>query len=95
MSESNTGPANSEALTRIMDDVLLNTKLDPQASRAFFSALAKGVSNESLTWDVDAIVDHWSWLKRTGIVVSLGPESSNTIYPPTGTGKLEGFYVTP
>jgi len=95
MSEANTGSSNSETVTRIMDDILLNTRMNPQTSSTFFSTLAGRVSHENTDWDVDVIVEHWSWLKRTGVIVSLGPESSNRIYPPTGTGKLEEFYVTP
>lgn len=95
MSEASTETANSETLTHIMDDILLNTQMNPQASDVFFAELARRVSSESVVWDEDVIVEHWSWLKRTGVVVSLGPKASNTIHPPPGTTKLEEFYVVP
>jgi len=78
-----------------MDDILLNTQMNPRTSSRFFSALAGRVSHENVIWDVDTIIQHWSWLKRTGVIVSLGPESSNRFNPPPGTDTLEEFYVTP
>jgi len=93
MGENQTKPTDTCSLTRIMDDMLLNTRFSPQTPTQFFQSFAQRASIEHLTWDEDLIINHWSWLQQVGAIVLTG--ISGTIqYCPTGTKPVAGFYVT-
>lgn len=94
MGETRTQPADAGSVTRIMDDMLLNTSFNPQTPMQFFQSLAQRVSTEHAVWDEDAIIDHWSWLQRVGAIVLTGMQSGTVQHYPTGTKPVAGFYVT-
>ena len=93
MGETRTQSADACYLTRIMDDILLNTSLNPQNPSQFFQSLAQRVSTERVAWDEDSMINHWSWLQRVGVIVLTGISGIDQ-YCPRGTKPVAGFYVT-
>ena len=94
MGETRTQAADAYSLTRIMDDMLLNTKFNSQTPMQFFQSFAHRVSTEQAVWVEDTIIDHWSWLQRVGAIVLTGMQSGTGPYWPTGTKSVAEFYVT-
>jgi|GEM_PF-2093807 len=86
--------SNAEALTRIMDDILLNVHLNSQTPWEFFRCLGERISGEGVRWDEGPIFNHWSWLQRIGVVVLSGVFSGVRSKPCPGANFLEHFYVT-
>ena len=93
MGETRTQSGVAWSLTRIMDDMLLNTSFNPQTPTQFFQHLAQRVSTERVEWDEDSIINHWSWLQQVGAIVLTGV-SGTVQYCPTGTKPVAGVYVT-
>lgn len=93
MGETGTQSEVACSLTRIIDDMLLNTSFNPQTPTQFFQSLAQRVSAEHVAWDEGSIINHWSWLQQVGAIVLTGV-SGTVQYCPTGTKPIAGFYVT-
>jgi len=95
MADDKNGQDNNRALIQLMDDMLVNTSLSPQTSGQFFESFTHLVERESLQWDEDAVIEHWSWLLRTGMITLTGIQSGHVIYPTSNVKPVEAFYVTP
>lgn len=91
MAETNNSHSNAEVLTRIMDDILLKGALDPWTPWEFFRVLGERVVDQQVRWDQDAIIEHWSWLQRVGVVVMTGLSSPGVV---RARVKLEQLHVT-